>query len=96
MMKPNAMATSAMMHATKRRVCAVHVRVDALVSVKCDESVRTGELYGQSIEPSICLRNFTPFHAISSRVGSILRQIAAARARALTSEVKDSMTTSPS
>ena len=36
-----------------------------------------------------------PFTAISLRVGSILRQIAAARAMTFTSVVNDSMTTSP-
>ena len=41
-------------------------------------------------------RNFPPFHAISSRVGSIFRQMDAARASAFTSDVNDSMTTSPS
>ena len=37
----------------------------------------------------------SPFTAISLRVGSILRQIAAARAMTFTSVVNDSMTTSP-
>lgn len=36
-----------------------------------------------------------PLTAMSSRLGSILRQMAAARAMTLTSVVKDSMTTSP-
>jgi hypothetical protein len=40
-------------------------------------------------------RNFNPFTAISSRVGSIRRQMAAARAITFTSVVNDSMTTSP-
>src|SRR5437660_7778463 len=41
------------------------------------------------------LRNFSPFTAISSRVGSMRRQIAAARAMTFTSVVNDSITTSP-
>ena len=41
------------------------------------------------------LRNFNPFTAISSRVGSMRRQMAAALAMTLTSVVKDSITTSP-
>src|SRR5947208_3185041 len=41
------------------------------------------------------LRNFNPFTAISSRVGSMRRQIAAARAMTFTSVVNDSITTSP-
>ena len=41
------------------------------------------------------LRNLIPFVAISFRVGSILRQMAAALAMTFTSVVKDSITTSP-
>src|ERR1051325_9742867 len=44
---------------------------------------------------SVFLRNFRPFTAISLRVGSMRRQMAAARAITLTSVVKDSITTSP-
>src|SRR6266481_4687630 len=40
-------------------------------------------------------KNFNPFTAISSRVGSIRRQMAAARAITFTSVVNDSITTSP-
>lgn len=40
-------------------------------------------------------RNFKPFTAISFLVGSMRRQMAAARAITFTSVVKDSMTTSP-
>src|SRR6185369_4016446 len=43
----------------------------------------------------VLLRNLSPFVAISFRVGSILRQIAAARAMTFTSVVNDSITTSP-
>ncbi len=39
-------------------------------------------------------RNLIPFVAISSRVGSMRRQMAAARAMTFTSVVKDSITTS--
>src|SRR5206468_211770 len=44
---------------------------------------------------NVFFKNFKPFTAISSRVGSILRQIAAARAMTFTSVVNDSITTSP-
>ena len=41
-------------------------------------------------------KNFKPFTAISSRVGSMRRQMAAARAMTFTSGVNDSITKSPS
>src|SRR5438309_3605726 len=44
---------------------------------------------------NVFFRNFNPFTAISSRVGSMRRQIAAARAMTFTSVVNDSITTSP-
>lgn len=44
---------------------------------------------------NVCRRNFKPLVAISRRLGSILRQIAAALAITLTSLVNDSITTSP-
>ena len=43
----------------------------------------------------VLFKNFSPFTAISFLVGSILRQMAAARAMTLTSVVNDSITTSP-
>ena len=44
---------------------------------------------------SVLRRNFRPLTAISLRVGSMRRQMAAARAMTFTSVVKDSITTSP-
>ncbi len=44
---------------------------------------------------SVFLRNVAPLVATSFRVGSMRRQMAAARAMTFTSVVKDSMTTSP-
>src|SRR5579872_5795012 len=67
-----------------------------------------GALQGLKIKPSrlpspwkevfhfnAFFKNFNPFTAISSRVGSIRLQMAAARAMTFTSVVNDSMTTSP-
>jgi hypothetical protein len=45
--------------------------------------------------PNAFFRNFKPFTAMSSRRGSIFRQMAAARAMTFTSVVKDSITMSP-
>src|SRR5439155_13630576 len=65
------------------------IKLSDLIGIRYSEFV-TARIYFKAR-----LRNFSPFTAISSRVGSMRRQIAAARAMTFTSVVNDSITTSP-